>query len=270
MRIAIVGMGKMGVAIACRLVGQGHDVRVWNRTPGKAIAALEAGATESDSVAEAVKSVDVLTSVLRDDEAVRSMVLEDQDVRAALRNGLAYVDFSTISPRLAAKIGASTEIYAAAPVMAGPTEILNGEATYFIGASRATLEYLLPLTSSLSHSIVTLPDPQSALVAKLAGNHLVYTGLMTLSEALAIARAGGLSDVQIHEVLSANRFLAPGMGRRLEAALAGQPNPLDVGLAAKDLKLAVTATDVHLPLAQAAFDVYQSANEESSQEVELA
>jgi len=82
MDIAVLGMGRMGQALAKRLLGGGHRVTVWNRTPGKAEEALAAGATEVGSVAEAVKGVEVVITSLSADEAVRAVALGEGGVRA--------------------------------------------------------------------------------------------------------------------------------------------------------------------------------------------
>ena len=74
-RIAFIGLGRMGQGMATRLVAAGHDVTVYNRTPGRAAALLRAGAREVDSPAEAADSADAGLVMVSDDVASREVWL---------------------------------------------------------------------------------------------------------------------------------------------------------------------------------------------------
>ncbi|OUC93506.1 NAD(P)-binding domain-containing protein [Streptosporangium minutum] len=74
MRVSVLGMGSMGRAVALRLLGRGHAVRVWNRTPGKASEVIDAGAAEASSPAEATRDADAVLMSLADDRAVREVM----------------------------------------------------------------------------------------------------------------------------------------------------------------------------------------------------
>ena len=78
MSIGFIGLGAMGSGIAANLVKAGHEVTVWNRSPGKAAALVAAGATEAATPAEAASDASVVFSMLSDDAAVLS-VLNGED-----------------------------------------------------------------------------------------------------------------------------------------------------------------------------------------------
>src|SRR6266704_2230864 len=100
MRVAFLGLGIMGHAMATNLVKAGHEVTVWNRTPGK----LVEGARVAASPAEATGGADVVWICVSDTAAVDQVLFgADSDANAnsvfsALREGMIVVDSSTISP----------------------------------------------------------------------------------------------------------------------------------------------------------------------------
>src|SRR5689334_15819581 len=113
MKLAILGTGRMGQALAGRLLDTGHSVTLWNRTPGKAPELVQRGAREASSIAEAVDGVDLAISVLANDDAVRAVALGDDGVRAALPAGATYVDASTVAPTTSAALVEAMPRYAA-------------------------------------------------------------------------------------------------------------------------------------------------------------
>ena len=73
MHIGIAGTGRMGTVIARRLIGLGHRVSVWNRTPAGAHAAVEAGAAQAATPADLARSVDAVISILSDGAALEAV-----------------------------------------------------------------------------------------------------------------------------------------------------------------------------------------------------
>ncbi len=98
MDIAVLGLGRMGHALAQRLLDEGHHVVVWNRSPGRAGDLVGAGAREAQSIADAAGAAEVAVTILADDDAVQHVALGDSGVRAALPDGALYVDASTVAP----------------------------------------------------------------------------------------------------------------------------------------------------------------------------
>src|SRR5438270_11400995 len=99
MDIAVLGMGRMGQAVARRLLGGGHDVVVWNRSPGRAEKVVAAGGWEAHSIAEAVSGREVVVTSLANDDAVRDVALGDGGIRSAISSDAVYADCSTVPPR---------------------------------------------------------------------------------------------------------------------------------------------------------------------------
>src|SRR5947209_116 len=102
MKIGFIGLGKMGRAIAGRLLGAGHSVRVWNRSPEPVRELVEKGAEAADRPAD-VAQAEVLVSMLANDTAIRSVII-DQGVLEAAAPGLIHVNLATVSIALAQEL----------------------------------------------------------------------------------------------------------------------------------------------------------------------
>src|SRR5205807_5796853 len=98
MRLAVLGMGRMGHALAERLLSGGHEVTVWNRTPHKADDLAAQGAREATTPAAAAEETEAAFTSLADDTAVRVVVTARNGVPAGLGGGV-LIDASTVSPQ---------------------------------------------------------------------------------------------------------------------------------------------------------------------------
>jgi len=116
MRVAFLGLGIMGRAMASNLVKAGHEVTVWNRTSGKGVE----GAQTALSPAEAVRGAEVVWTCVSDTKAVENILFGPQGVHESLAQGMTIVDSSTISPsatrRFAERVRAKGVQYVDAPV----------------------------------------------------------------------------------------------------------------------------------------------------------
>ncbi|MCU1354910.1 MAG: 6-phosphogluconate dehydrogenase binding protein [Acidimicrobiales bacterium] len=261
MDIAVLGMGRMGQAVAHRLLEGGHSVRVWNRTAGRAGPVVGAGATEAGSIAEAVRGTDVVITSLANDDAVREVALGRGGVAGSIEGPTIYLDASTVSPGMAGDLAEAIPRYAAMPILGAPVAVASGKAIFLLGGSDDVLEVALPLARSLSDSVRRYPEPQLAGAAKLAVNTLLLDVVVALSEAFAVGRAGGLTEDQLADLLSASPIVPPGIANRFEGILrGGQEGWWSPALGAKDAGLAVdlAASDGHqLPVTASARDQYQ-------------
>lgn len=241
MRIAVLGLGRMGRALAGRLLEGGHELVVWNRTEGRAGEVVEAGAKEVRSIADAVSTVDVAVTLLSNDDAVREVALGPDGVVESLPSGAVYADSSTVSPDLSAELleAAGPEAFAAVPVLGSPSAVRSGQAAYLAGGRDDVLDRLDPMLASLSDRVRRYPQPSLALSAKLASNLLLLAGLAALAEAFAVGRGGGLTDGQLRDLLGESPLVAPGLLNRFEGVLTGEHDAWwDATLGAKDARLA--------------------------------
>src|SRR5690349_18938712 len=104
MRVAVLGLGRMGAAMAPHVLAAGHELHVWNRTPGRADELVAAGAVEEKTVGDAVAAADAAVLVLFGPESVREVL---PDVLAAAPRGVLVVNCTTIGPDAAHAFGAA-------------------------------------------------------------------------------------------------------------------------------------------------------------------
>ncbi len=262
MDIAVLGMGRMGRALAGRLLEGGHRVAVWNRSKGKAGEIVSAGGREADSVADAVGGVDVAITMLANDNAVRSVALGE--LLSAIGHKTIYADCSTVSPVLSGELAeAFPGRFLAVPVIGSPLAVRAGQAVYLAGGNGDLIDRLAPALSSLSSTVRRYDTASLALAAKLTSNLLLLTQVIALAEAFAVGRSGGLTDDQLRELLGSSPLLAPGLKNRFEGVLTGSQDPWwTTVLGAKDAGLAIDIAreaDVDLPGATIVQQLYEKA-----------
>ncbi|WP_146161135.1 NAD(P)-dependent oxidoreductase [Nocardia sp. MDA0666] len=260
--IAVLGMGRMGRAVAGRLLDGGHRVTVWNRTEGKAAELISAGATEAGTVAAAVSGVDAALTALADDAAVTSVAFGE--LQTSLDSGTPYIDCSTVSPALGAALADGFgDRFLALPIVGGPGTVTAGKATLLAGGPAQLRERLAPLLGTLSERVRHYDSAAHALTAKVTTNFLLISGVAALAEAFTVGRSGGLGDDQLRELLADAPVVAPAVANRFDAVLTASPDGWwTTVLGAKDAGLAVdiaAEAGAHLPLAEIVRTRYEDA-----------
>jgi 3-hydroxyisobutyrate dehydrogenase-like beta-hydroxyacid dehydrogenase len=259
--IAVLGMGRMGRALAARLLEGGHRVAVWNRSRGRAAEIVSAGGREVHSVADAVHGADVAITMLANDEAVRVVALGE--LRPSIADKTIYVDCSTVSPALSGELAeAFPARFLALPVLGSPLAVRAGQAVYLAGGSAGLTDRLGPVLSSLSNTVQRYDTASLAITAKLATNLLLLSQVVALAESFAVGRCGGLADEQLRELLGDSPLVA-GLKNRFEGVLTGsQDGWWTTVLGAKDAGLAIDiarGADVELPAARMVQRLYDKA-----------
>ncbi|HEY1832207.1 MAG TPA: NAD(P)-dependent oxidoreductase [Acidimicrobiales bacterium] len=265
MKMAVLGLGNMGRAVAHRLLSDGHDLTVWNRTPGREKELIAAGATWAESVAAAVPSAEVVFTSLANDDAVQEVALGPEGIQRHLDEDAVYMDLSTVSPDVSERLEQEFDRFIAMPILGAPEAVRSGQAIYLVGGNPKFGEPLEPVLASLGGSTTHYDSPRLATTGKLAVNGLLLSGIVALAEAFAVGRSGGLTDDQLSDLLSSTPMLAPGLENRFEGVRQGggavQWTPV---LAAKDSGLAIDVTDqadVKLRLAPVVRAAFESAVE---------
>ena len=220
MDVAVLGMGRMGRALAGRLLEGGHRVAVWNRSKGKAGDIVAAGAREAQSVADAVDGVDVAVTMLANDDAVRAVAFGE--LRSSIGEKTVYVDSSTVSPKLSGELAeAFHSRFLAMPVAGSPAAVRAGQAVFLTGGDAGIVDRLGPVISSLTNTVRRYDSAPLAIAAKLATNLLLLSEVVALAESFAVGRSGGLRDDQLRDLLGTSPMLPPGLKNRFEGVLTG-------------------------------------------------
>src|SRR5476651_2508469 len=153
--VGVVGLGKMGSAIARNLLARGYQVSVWNRSRGAVDALVSSGATPQPSIEELTKAVDAVIISLWGDEAAHDVTL-DRVIPAAREQQL-IVEMSTLSPAMYETLESAADArsveFLAAPVLGSVNLAEQGSLTILPGGSEATFERARPLLESLGTTV---------------------------------------------------------------------------------------------------------------------
>lgn len=261
MRIAFCGLGRMGVPMAARLLAAGHELRVWNRTPGKAGSLVDAGATEATSPAEAAAGAEVVVTMLADPAAVEDVVLG-----AGLGAGATLIEMSTIGPdavrSLAARLPEGVDVLDA-PVLGSIPQATEGTLKIFVGGGAEVFEAQRLVLEAMGTPRHLGPLGAGAAM-KLVANSTLGALMTGLAEALALADGLGLEEADVLDILSESPIGVTTKGKRplIESGVY-KPN-FTLALAAKDLRLVMEAAEaagVELRVAAAARSWLERADE---------
>jgi 3-hydroxyisobutyrate dehydrogenase-like beta-hydroxyacid dehydrogenase len=273
MDVAVLGMGRMGRALAGRLLEGGHPVVVWNRSKGKAGEIVSAGAREAQSVADAVEGVDVAVTMLANDDAVRAVAFGE--LRSSIGEKTIYVDCSTVSPTLSGELAeAFPARFVAMPVLGSPAVVSAGQAVFLAGGNADVVDRLGPMISSLSDNVRRYDTAPLAITAKLASNLLLLSEVVALAESFAVGRSGGLRDDQLRDLFGTSPMVPPGVKNRFEGVLTGSQDAWwTTVLGAKDVGLAVDLArkaDVELPEARVVQQLYENVASSGLSDADIA
>src|SRR4051812_4870452 len=259
MRVGLAGTGRMGSAVALRLLEEGHTVTVYNRTPAGAEPLLAAGAAPAATPADLVAGSDVVMTTLLDDRAV------DEVYGALLARGARgrrFVDMSTV--RTATTLRTRDRVEAAggrlvdAPVAGPPQAARAGKLLVLAGGDAADLEAVSPLLEAVGRRVVHLGPTGSGATMKLVLMTSMAVYFAGLAEALAMGAQLGLDLEGMLDVILDSHGAPPVLHDRAPVLLAeagGSSAPVGFPVAGvrKDLEAVVaTAQDAGVPGALAA------------------
>ena len=258
MDIGFVGLGNMGRGMAVNLIKAGHHVTVYNRSPGKAEALVQQGATAARSVAEA-SSGEVVFTMLADDRAVEDVTLGDNGILASLRPGATHVSSSTISVALSQRLAAAHEEagqrYVSAPVFGRPEAAAAAKLFVVAAGAPEALRLLSSLFDVIGQRTFVVSDqPHTANLVKLSGNFLIASAIESVGEAVALVAKAGVDRQQYVDLLTSSLFGAPAYQTYggLIAKQQFEPAGFAASLGLKDVRLVLAAGEqlqVPLPLA---------------------
>jgi 3-hydroxyisobutyrate dehydrogenase-like beta-hydroxyacid dehydrogenase len=258
MKVGFIGLGHMGAGMAASLLRAGHEVTVYNRTPGKERALVEQGAHAAGQVADACRGEAVMT-MLADDGAVEGVVFGDQGVIGSLGTGAIHLSMSTISVALSEELAAAHakagQRFVAAPVFGRPDVAAAGKLFIVAAGAPDAVTVCSPLFEALGQKTFSFGDePQAANLIKLSGNFLLASVIEGLGEAMALVGKAGIDRRQYLEFLTSTLFTAPvyktygGLIAEEKFEPAGFAAPLGY----KDIRLMLAAADrlrVPMPVA---------------------
>ena len=207
--VAFLGLGVMGGPMAGHLARAGHHVTVYNRTPAKAAAWLQAHAGLSVAAAptprEAAQGADLVFICVGNDQDLRSVVLGGEGALEGLPVGSILVDHTTASADVARELAAAAAVqgkqFIDAPVSGGQAGAVQGVLTVMCGGDERAFETMRPVAMAYARAITRLGDSGAGQLAKMV-NQICIAGLVQgLSEAIAFGQNAGLDMIQVLDVI---------------------------------------------------------------------
>lgn len=249
MKLTFLCLGTMGYPMAGHLAAAGHDVTVYNRTTARAERWVgEHAGRVAGSPADAVHDAEVVFVCTGNDDDLRSIVLGESQVLAAMAPGSILVDHTTVSAEIAREIhaaGKANDIgFLDAPVSGGQAGAENGQLTVMVGGDAAVFERAVPLIDLYARKALLMGPSGAGQLTKMV-NQICIAGLLEgLSEGLAFAKRAGLDAALAVEVISKGAAQSWQMDNRAATMLEGR---FDFGFAVdwmcKDLGIALAEAD---------------------------
>ena len=259
--VAALGLGTMGAAMAARLVDAGLDVRVWNRSPGKAERFAGTSAIVAGSAAEAVEGADAVLTMLFDAGSVRSVA---DDVLPAMHDGAIWIQSSTTGPAAAVEFAARAAEagvrFLDAPVLGTKAPAEQGKLTALLAGDDADADAIQPVLDAISVKQVRVGAPPQASALKIAANAWIATVTAGIGQSLTIAERLGVDPALLLTALEGSAVDTPYLQMKGKAVLARDFAPsFEVTGLLKDVRLAAKTPGVDQTLLDALASVYSSA-----------
>lgn len=206
MKIGFIGLGAMGAGVARNLLKSGHEVTVWNRSPGPVDTIVKDGAKAAVGIEDTLKG-DIVFSMMANDAALEAVGFTGALLDAAA-SGLIHINMATISLPLARKLAdvhaAKGVGYLACPVFGRPDAAAAANLILVVGGDPVLIEKVRPVLEPLGQRITVAGDKaEAANLFKITGNFMTAAAIEAYGEAIALLRKGGADAEAFYEMMSA-------------------------------------------------------------------
>jgi 3-hydroxyisobutyrate dehydrogenase-like beta-hydroxyacid dehydrogenase len=274
MRVAFLGLGIMGQSMATNLVKAGHEVTVWNRTPGK----LVEGAAIAQTPANAAQGAEVVWLCVSDTDAVEQSIFGVDGAEKSLAEGAIIADSSTISPsatlKFADRVAAKGVAWVDAPMTGSKIGARDGTLVFIVGGEEAQIERLKPLFAAMGKKIFRMGETSKGQATKLAMNLQIAMIFEGFAEALTLASKLGVDIEKMLPLIQASMVRSGVVEYKAPFILQRDFSPnFPLRLMLKDIRLALDAAKesrVRLPGLEAVEEVYDVAAEEGQGDLDYA
>lgn len=274
MRVAFLGLGIMGHAMATNLAKAGHEVTVWNRTPGKQVE----GARTAGTPAESAQGAEVVWLCVSDTDAVENVLFGADGVKQSLTQGMIIADSSTISPsatlKFAERVKGNGVAYVDAPMTGSKIGAQNGSLVFIVGGDEADIERLKPLLAAMGKKIFRMGETSKGQATKLAMNLQIALIFEGFAEALTLATKLGVDAGKLLSLIEATMVRSGVIDYKAPFILARDFSPnFPLRLMHKDIRLTLEAAKearVKLPALETVEEIYEMATEDGHKDLDYA
>ncbi|MBM4763139.1 NAD(P)-dependent oxidoreductase [Bacillus sp. B15-48] len=205
MMIGFIGTGVMGSRMVKRLLDNGYEVQVYNRTKEKAQQLRKLGASVAETISDLANDSDIICTCLSMPDDVVQIYTSLDGILEHARPGTLCVDFTSVgadtSKTIFAQAGKKGIQYLDAPVSGGPEGAEAGTLTIMVGGEKQAFTTVSAVLNILGENITYLGPSGSGSIAKLINQYLVAVHSLAASEAMVTGAAYGLDSEQLYHVL---------------------------------------------------------------------
>jgi 3-hydroxyisobutyrate dehydrogenase-like beta-hydroxyacid dehydrogenase len=211
MKVGFIGLGRMGQAMARRLIDAGHEVGVYNRTADKLKPLLDAGAKHVGSIAEAARFGDGVFTMLADDAALRDVANQKDGLLQSLPKGGVHICAGTHSVTIIQEMKAAHakagQIMIVTPMLGRPEVVASGQAGMVVGGPKDSAAKFHPLFAAIGRRVFEAgTDPASAAAIKIANNFVLGCAIEAMGEGFALTRKYGVVPDVFYDVMTDGLF----------------------------------------------------------------
>jgi 3-hydroxyisobutyrate dehydrogenase-like beta-hydroxyacid dehydrogenase len=260
MRIAIIGLGRMGRALADRLLDEGHEVSVWNRTAERAAALQEQGATVMGSADHLVDDCDALFLCLAGDQSTLDVAAPNGEARVSWAQTLVVNTGTVALDVITALAQAYGDRFVNAQILGAPQALRSGDASFVVGGPASARAVLVPVWKAFVGALDVGDHPETAAIIKLLNNQMLLVQAAVIAETIRAGRAAGIDDATLASIFRESLMMPAGLRNRIDVYF----DPDHAGWftsaqAAKDVSLFLDLAkgDALLPVSEAARDAYR-------------
>lgn len=228
--VAVIGLGAMGSRMAVNLLKAGHRVTVWNRTPSATGALVEAGAGQASTPREAATGADFVLSMVRDDEASRSVWLDaETGALAGMSPGAVAIESSTLSPGWIRELGLAAAnrglILLDAPVSGSRPQADAASLIFFVGGAEEGFRKAEPVLQAMGRLIHHVGALGMGSLVKLATNTMLGVQAAVLAELIGMLKRSGADPTRALGAVASTAVWSPFSQGASSAMLAGSFAP---------------------------------------------
>ena len=267
MKIGWIGLGNMGIPMATNLIKAGYELFVYNRSVDKVKELQDLGATYKETAKEVTESVDIVITMVSDDQAVKEVFTNGMGVLAGINSAKIVIDMSTISPKTTREIADLCKEKGAtmldAPVSGSVAPARAGELVVLVGGDKETYHTCKPIFDILGKASFYLGENGAGSNAKLAINSMLGIYIQGLAETVLFAERAGIERKTMLEIVKLSAVGAPKANIKTQSIIEDKyPAAFALKHAAKDLRLAISKADemdIQFPLIEKAEEIYNEA-----------
>lgn len=254
LKVGYIGLGIMGKSMARNILKAGFPLVVHNRSRAAVAELVAEGAIEAFSPKEVAEQVDVVFTNLPDSPDVELIALGPDGVIEGAREGLIFVDNSTIKPAtaraIATKLGEKGVRCLDAPVSGGDIGAQQGTLAIMVGGPTDALEKVMPIFEVIGKKITHVGDTGAGQIAKACNQVMVAAQMVAMGELLILAKKAGADPEKVVAAIQGGAAQCWTLDVKPERLFAGNRNPgFKAYMQAKDLGIVVdTAREYGIPM----------------------